>query len=513
MDSRNDYAAINFNTTIVMNVNRYVLTLIIGLHFLFLQIAYGDDSDVEYLDLSQAIEHALAKNFTIQVEQISPDIAAQELRGEKGVFDPTFDSRYSRTKEDNPQLIDPLNVDAPESFTLEDDFLSISFNGLLPWGTTYDLGIFSDNRRGTFNDFTDVYNTFAGLNLTQPLLRGFGRGITKARINIAKKGLEISEWEFKRVVIFIISRTIFAYNDFYFATQNLAVAERSRDLALKLKDDNIRRIEIGSMAPLDVVQAEAEVALREERVLTAERDMLDQENRLKQLLFDDIESLLEKSITITPPNKPEEIVHNIKQDYYKALEIRPDYRQAVLDLETSEIEITLGSHQALPILDLVGAYGWQGRDDSFGSSFDRLTENENQAYELGLSFNVPFPNRFGRSQKAAAYLKRNQQEITLKQFQQFILISLDNAAGRIITDWKRIEVARDARTLSEKSLAAEQKKLQAGKTSTFIVLRLQNDLAGAEIRELRAITDYNKSLARYDQQVGSTLEKFAVNIP
>ena len=496
-----------------MNVKKYILPIIIGLHFVILQMAYGEDSGVENLNLSQAIEHALAKNFTIQVEQISPDIAAQELRGEKGIFDPTFDSSYVRRQQDNPQLIDPLNVDVPESFTLEDDFLSIGFNGLLPWGTNYEIGIESDNRRGTFNDFMDEYNTFAGFNLTQPLLRGFGPGFNKARINIAKKGLELSEWEFKRVVISIISRTIFAYNDFYLASQTLSVAERSRDLALKLKEDNIRRIEIGSMAPLDVVQAEAEVALREERVLLAERFMLDQENRLKQLVYDDIESVLEKSISILPPQKPEEIVHNIKQDYIKALEIRPDYRQAILDLETSEIEITLNSHQALPNLDLVGGYGWQGRDDSFESSFDRLTENENQAYSLGINFNVPFPNRFGRSQKAAAYLKRNQQEITLKQFQQAILISLDNAAGRINTNWKRIKVAKDARTLSGRSLAAEQKKLQAGTSTTFIVLRLQDDLAEAEIRELQAVTDYNNSLAQYDQQVGTTLEKFAVNIP
>ncbi len=496
-----------------MNVIKYFRTLIIGSHFVILQMAFGEDSDVEKLNLSQAIEQALAKNFTIQVEQISPNIAAHELTGKKGIFDPTFDSKYLRRQEDNPQLIDPLNVDAPDSFTLEDDFLSIGFNGLLPWGTNYGVSIDSDNRRGTFNDFTDEYNTFAGFNITQPLLRGFGPGFNKARINIAKKGLELSEWEFKRVVMAIISQTIFTYNDFYFALQNLAVAERSRDLALKLKEDNIRRIEIGSMAPLDVVQAEAEVALREERVLLAERLMLDEENRLKQLLYDDIESLLEKKISIHPPEKPEEVVHNIKEDYIKALEIGPDYRQAVLDLETSEIEITLNSHLALPNLDLVGAYGWQGRDDSFGSSIDRLTENENQAYRLGVNFNVPFPNRFGRSQKAAAYLRRNQQEITLKQFQQAILIGLDNSAGRINTDWKRIKVAKDARTLSEKSLAAEQKKLRAGTSTTFVVLSLQDDLADAEIRELQAITDYNKSIAQYDQLVGLTLEKFAVNIP
>ena len=366
-----------------MIVKKYIIYLILTAYYVYPHLAQSEESKAEMLNLSQAIKLVLAKNFTIQVEQISPDIAAHELTGEKGIFDPTFDSKYLRQQEDNPQLIDPLNVDVPDSFTLEDDFLSIGFNGLLPWGTKYGVGIDSDNRRGTFNDFTDEYYTFAGFSLTQPILRGFGAGFNKAKINIAKKGLELSEWEFKRVVISIISRTIFAYNDFYLASQTLSVAERSRDLALKLKEDNIRRIEIGSMAPLDVVQAEAEVALREERVLLAERFMLDQENRLKQLVYDDIESLLEKSISILPPQKPEEIVHNIKQDYIKALEIRPDYRRAVLDLETSEIEITLNSHQALPNLDLIGGYGWQGRDDSFESSFDRLTENEKSGLSAG----------------------------------------------------------------------------------------------------------------------------------
>ena len=126
------------------------------------------------------------------------------------------------------------------------------------------------------------------VSISQPLLRDFGKQTNRAKIHIAQRNHEVSKWAFVDIVISTITETIFAFNDLFFAQRNLEVAERSRELARTLYKQNLRRVELGTMAPLDVVVAEAELARRSERVILADRIRLDQQNRLKNLLFDDI---------------------------------------------------------------------------------------------------------------------------------------------------------------------------------------------------------------------------------
>ena len=463
------------------------------------------------LSLSQLIELSLAKNFTIRVERFNPEIAETEIMRERSVFDPVFETSIITSKSENPQVDDPFS-DAPDAFTIEEDQFSLGLNGLLPTGLSYSVGMDTVNERGTFNDFEDAYDASASVSLVQPILRDFGSKTNRARIRIAKNNYELTNWEFRLVVMSRITETIFAYNDLYFAKRNLEVAQQSRDLADRLYNENLKRVELGSMAPLDVVVAEAELALRSERVLQAERVMLDQVNRLKNLISDNPDTVLSMQLGILPPEESEEFRPDPVQDFAVALEHRPDYQQALLGLDTRNIELVLNRNQALPALDVVGSFGLSGQSGGFGSSLGDLSSVDNQSYTVGMVFSVPIPNREGKSRRIAATLARNQSEVVLERLKQNIIISLDNVAGRIETNWRRIEAAGKARDLARKSLTAEQKKLQAGTSTSFVVLRLQGDLANAEIRELEAITDYNRALAEYDFQRGLTLRNHAVEL-
>ena len=466
---------------------------------------------VIHLDQAAIIQQMLEKNYQIRVMEYSPRIAATEISEAQGRFDPRVDLRYFSSRDDSPQTADPF-TNVPDTFAIEQDQLSLGVGGILDWGTIYRFDLSSNNRRGTFNDFADEVTTFTGFTITQPLLRSFGVKPNRARIEIARAGLELSYWEVKNTIMAQIEEAVFAYNELFFAMKNLEVARRSRDLARKLLEDNQRRVKIGSMARLEIIVAEAELALREERVLLAHRRMLDQENRLRLLIFDDVEQILDRGIAIAPPPPPELMVAKAKRDFAYALRHHPDYQQALLGISRNRLEETLATNTARPTLDLIGRYGLLGRGGSFANSLTRLSNTENQSYSLGLAMNVPFPNREGRSRVAAARLTTSRAEIGLKRLQQIIILTLDNLAGRIATNWNRIRAAEKASILSQESLLAEEKKLQAGTSTTFVVLELQEDLARAEVRELEAITDYNRALAQYERESGKSLPNHGITL-
>jgi len=458
------------------------------------------------VSMSTAIARALQLNFQIQVEKFTPKIAqARQLR-ESGKFDPTLELSYRY--DESRQNLESFTTD-PEIFVWKKgSLINSSIAGLLPWGMTYDVGASlrsdTDTRR---NPSYTRYNTFFGLNLKQPLLRGFGTDVNMAPIRIARTNLAISKWQLQQRVIDVVTETILVYNELYFAITNLEVEKRSRDLAAQLLSDNMKRAEIGVMSPLDVVQAKADLAAREERVLVAERAVLDTENILKGLITDDVSSLLSIRLRISPPPSALDFQPDRERDFEAAFTLRPDYRQALLEIERRNISLIFNRNQALPRLDLVGSFGLNGIDTSLAQSFERLgsTGSNELAWSAGAVFSLPIPNRTARGEVEVNKLEIAQSLVALKQLEQRILIEAENAAGQIETARKRIDASRAARILAQKTLEAAQARLASGTSTTFEVLQFQRDFAQAQINEVRAITDHNRAVAEYARRTGTTL--------
>lgn len=472
------------------------------------------------LDYEKAVQLALSKNFDIQVESFAPRIARARQMAASGRFDPNLLSSYTYSWRRNEQRIfnaelqEPPVVPGqpvPDLFVRQDGHeFDNSITGLTPWGMSYDFGLStsvdSDSRR-----IIDRYDTFAGLQVIQPLLRGFGTDVNLAQIRIARADRAMSEWQLRASAIDIVTRTLFVYNDLYFSINNLAVERRSRDLAAQLLRDNKKREEIGVMNALDVVQAQADVAAREERVLVAERAVLDNENFLKQLVTDERADFLNTKVQIAPPPMLRQpYPENVAADIARALELRPDYRQALLDLQKRQITVVFRRNAAWPQLDLVASFGLNGVDTTYAGSFGNLTEGDNLAWSAGATFSLPVPNREARGNLDAAKLEVAQALVALKRLEQSIIVGVDNAAGQIRTTLKRIDAARAARELAAQTLAAGEARLATGTTTTFEVLQFQRDLAAAEIAEIQAITDHNKAIAEYARQTGTTLERAGI---
>jgi outer membrane protein TolC len=455
------------------------------------------------LTLETAVQAALAKNFSIKVERFQPKIAKEVVTRTLGQFDPVFELVAERGENTVGDIFSNA-IHLPIRDINRTDRFAALLRGATAIGTTYELGISSRNTLGTFNNFFDEYETKANVALRQPLLRDFGTAANLAQVRIARNNVLASEWAFRQRVIDIITDTNFVYNELHLAHQAVVVAERSRELARQLLKDNQARVEIGVKSPLDVTQARAEVAAREEGVILAQRAVFDNENLLKQLVTNDLESLLDVRVEIAAPPYPP-FTADVRGGIRDALQLRPDYRQAVLEIERRNITLAFTRNQVLPRFDLVGSLALLGIDDNLGSSFDRVPRRDQTAWSVGAIVSIPIPNREARGTRNAAVLEAAKSLVALQELEQKIIVDVDNASGQIITSRERIASTAEASRLAKESLDAGEERLRAGTGTTFEVLELQKKLIEAEAAELRASSDYNKAVSEYQRQIGISL--------
>jgi outer membrane protein TolC len=455
-------------------------------------------------NLESAIQAALAKNFAIQVQRYEPKIARQGVTEALGQFDPVFSLSAERTENALPGVFtDGVHL-LTRSLT-RTDRLSADIAGATSIGLTYDLGVTSNDNLGIFNNFTNFYTTTAGLTLKQPLLRGFGTAANLAQVRIAHNNVQVSEWALRQQIIDTITTTNFVYQELHFAKENLRVAIQTRDLAEQTFQDNSARMKIGTMAKLDVAEARAEVAARQEAVILAQRSILDNENLLKQLVTNDIERLLDVRIEIDPP--PFQPFHpDVPAGIRDALEMRPDYRQAILTIERANITLAFTRNQVLPRFDLTGSLALLGIDNDIGTSLSRVGNRDQTLWTLGAILSLPIPNRQARGARTAAALESAKALVALKQLEQQVVVNVDNSSGQIVTSGERITSTSEATRLARESLDAGEQKLKAGTGTTFEVLDLQQKLAEAAAAELRARADYNKAVSEYYRQTGTSLK-------
>jgi outer membrane protein TolC len=463
-----------------------------------------------HLTLSKAIEMALNKNFTLEVSRFDPQIASQKVTQELGRFDPVLGLSASRAEiAFRDQFVGSQHLAIDE--INRTDQVALGLTGTSAWGLNYNVGIGTNNQTGTVNQFENSLTSNLNLGVTQSLLRGFGTDSNLASLRIAKNNAIVSEWGLKQSIIDVITKTVATYNDLNLAQESLKVAIGYRDLARQTLDDNIKREQIGVMSPLDITTAKAEAAAREQAVIVADRAVKDNANFLKQLITRDLEKLLDVSVEIEPPPTPG-FVSDVNGGIAKALMLRPDYKQAVLEIENRKITLAYTKNQALPQLDLQASLNLLGFDNDLGASVARVPRHDETSWSVGAIFSVPIPNRAGRSSVLGAQLSSAQALVKLQQLEQEIIVDVDNANGAVITARELIRSNEEARQLAEESLKAGEERLRVGRATTFEVLELQKKLAEAQTSEVQARAAYNKAVSEYQRQIGSTLDVYRVSV-
>jgi len=463
------------------------------------------------MSLQDCIQEALKHNLNVQIQRYNPQISRYNLLAAYGGYDPTFSISGQRSHEVFPGggfnqfSTNPI----PARITDADTFDS-GLQGVMPWGLQYTLS-------GTIADTTSSANpeSTSGqikASLTQPLLKNFWIDTTRLAIRVDKNRWKYAGQGLRQQIINTVNAVELAYYELIFAQENVKVQQEALQLAQTQLDQDNQRVQIGTLAVLDVQQDEAQVAQSQANLIAAQYTLVSDQNALKTLLTD---AYLSWHDTDIEPNQTLDATaqsFNLQESWRKGLTGRPDLLQAQLDVERQGIQLKFDLNQIFPELDLIGSYGYNGASKEYSGTFEQFADRNSPFYSYGAQLSIPLSNIGSRNTYKSDKLTEKQLLLTLKQLEQKIMVDIDNAVKQAQSAYQSAEATRQARIYAEAALDAEQKKYSVGKSTTFTVLQLQNNLTAARSQEIRALANYNEALSNLAAAEGSTLERDRIDI-
>jgi len=458
---------------------------------------------------------ALEHNFDVQISRKNPEIDVYGLNSSYGAYDPAFRMTQSEGFNSRPGAFSASTGLTAPSSQVTSDVYSPAIVGGIPTGATYSIGSVNSPLlvRNSGNLIAGYqYATSAGISVTQPLLKNMWTDLTRETIELNKRTLVIDELGFTFQLITSVSAVETAYYELIFSLENVKVQQRALEVAEQLLAENKKRVEVGALAPLDEKQAESQVAASRASLLDAVRGVASAQNALKTLITDDYSTLHETSIvpTETLVAVPESL--NLQDCWRTAFTARPDLQQQRQKVEKQNVVLRFTHNQLFPQLDLNATYGQNGLGTSLDSGFSGLQSGKNQFYSYQLTLTIPFSNLAARNTHKQNVALKEQLVLQLKQYEQFVLVDVDNAVETVRSTFQKVEATRDARVYAEDALAAERKKLENGKSTSFVVLQLLSNLTTARSNEIRALADYNEALTTLSQKEGTTLERHKLTV-
>lgn len=470
------------------------------------------------ITMAECLKMALQNNWDVRIQRLAPSIAYWQSEAALGAYDPVLGFKAGQNHVTMPQETDPNKIGPNEEYKQTSDSLALGLTGALPYGTRYELAhVFSHYRYQT--DFTppsrfpnnqrttNDYESTLSLNLTQPLLRNFLMDQARQVILVSRKNLKISELALQMQLLNTATQVELAYYDLAGAQDLARVQEHALALAKTMLDLGRKQLDSGKATPLDVARAEAHVATIEGDLILAQQTLASAQNRLKTLITDDFKSLAD--VALTAADSMLVVPHQYDREFswQQAMTTRPDLLQLRLESEKKDILVRFQKNQLLPAADLIGGVGARGKTSEADRAYGDLWEIKYPAYHYGLVVSLPIGNRAGRGNYQAAQAARKLAALEIKKAEQVILAEVDIAGSLIQTTLKRIPATRKAREYAQSALEMENKKLEVGASTQYVIQKLQQDLTLARQVEVQTATDYNKALVQLAYGEGSLLTK------
>ena len=483
------------------------------------------------LTLDDAIARALERNLDLAVQRLNPQVFDLTLAQQRAAYRPTFDTGFSNNSRTNPSS---TQLDGGESVISDIVTLNTGVSQAVGWGGgSYQLN-FNNNRSAStnfFSSFNPSYRTNFQASYTQPLLRGFRIDPTRQQIQVTRINRDIADIDLRQTITNTVSAVRDAYWELVYATQSVAVQQQALELAEALVRDNEARVEIGTLAPIDVVQARSEAAARRQTLAQAEQAQATAELALKQLIVGGTNDEYWRA-TLNPIDLPtlDLAPIDLEETLRGALEERTDLERSRRQLDINEVNLSSMRNQRLPSLDLTGSYQLQGQGGTrfvrsglggavltavpggINDAFDQLVDADYPVWTVQLNVSYPIGPSAADAAYARAQLQTQQVQAQLRQLELQVATEVTNAVIQIRAISRRIEAATAARELAEEQLAAEQSRFEAGLSTNFFVVQAQRDLSAAQDTELRAILDQQKALIELDRVQRTSLSQAGIQI-
>jgi outer membrane protein len=499
----------------------------------------GDNRQVVSLTLDDAVKFALDRNLDIAVQRLNPEINDILYASTRAVYKPSLTSVISTQSTTSPAtstLSGSQQAAVPVVAGLS------NFNGGLaqqiPWGGGA-ASVQLNNNKQTTTSLNVLYNPTFNTNwsgsYTQPLLRNFRTDATRRTLQVTRLNRDISDVQLRSTITNTLSNVRNAYWDYVFSVQAVDVARQSLDLADRLVRDNQTRVEVGTMAPIDVVQAQSQAATAKQNLVTAQATMRTAELALKRLIVGGT-SDPNWSVRLDPVDRPDFTpqTFDIEAAVRRALSERTDLEIAKKNIEANGVTLKYLVDQMRPQADFVASYGLVGVGGSqylydptttgvnrvpigsipggytdalatlFHSNYPRWTAQVNFSYPLGMSAQ--------EANVARARVQLNQVQAQTKQIELQVATDVTNAVLTAQSNTERVQAAQAARELAQKQLEAEQSKFEVGMSTNYNVIQSQRDLATAQNNELQAILNYRKSLVELERLQQTTLQNLNITV-
>jgi outer membrane protein TolC len=472
------------------------------------------------LTLDDAVKRALDRNLDIAVERLNPQTFDYSIASLQATYRPTFNTNFGMRSQTTFSRSQTAGGDVLVTDTLTGN------NGItqnVKWGGGSFAVAFNNNRQEQ-SDLFAIRNPAINTNFTaayvQPLLRNLRIDGTRAQLKITQINQEMSETSLRATVVRTVANVRNAYWDLVFTIQAAEVADRSLQLATKLVEDNQARVEVGTLAPLDVVQAQAEQATRRQAVATTQAAVRTAELALKRLIVNGTDDPYWVA-SIEPVDRPTYSTESLDVSgaVRKALSSRTDIEQSRKQIQANNISISNLSDQRLPALDLSASYGAAGIGGTqfvrpagqlgaaatqvipsgFSDALRILGDLRAPTWNFALNLSYPIGTSTADANLARARVQQQQTIAQQRALELQIATEVTNAALLVESNRERLQAAQAARELAEKRLEAEQSRFEVGLSTNFFVVQAQRDLRDSENSELRALLDYRRAQVDFER--------------
>ena len=492
------------------------------------------------LTLDDAVQRALERNLDIAVQRINPLVQDMQVATADAAFLPFASSNVDLNRRTSPNrsLFDGGGLRG-SNIVSEQGLYDLGVNQRMKWGGgQYNVAWGSTRFETTniFNTFNPSFGANMTLNYTQPLLRGFRTDPQRTELVVQRINRDISDVDLEATIVNTLASVRSAYWELVYARAAVDVRQQALELAEQLVRDNRARVEIGTLAPIDVVQAQSEAALRRQQLAQAVQTLRTNELALKQLIVGGTSDELWNA-EIVPTDEPQIDAPpiDVEAAIRGALDRRTDISRVRQQLDINDATLDNLRNSTLPALDLIGSYQLTGQGGprlvpagssfeaifggtggvipgGYGDAIDNIVDADYPFWSVQLQMTYPLGQSADKAAYERARLQRQQNEAQLRRTELQIAAEVTNAAIQIDAIQERIQAAIAARELAEEQLRAEESKFEVGLSTNFLVLQMQRELAFAQDAELRAIFDYQRALIEFDRTQRTSLGNAGITV-
>jgi outer membrane protein len=484
--------------------------------------ARGEARVTSDLTLNELIQRVLERNEGMQGRILEFAIARKKYDAEKGIFEPDVATTYDHVENRRQTSTSESRALGTGIFDEKNNIYNAGLEGLIPTGARIKLGYSLRDNNNNINPnifagaplpyLTNEWVSFAGISATQPLLKNFGFGPSLASIRLAALASDIAFQEYRRQLMVLVSTAEATYWNLYMAQEQMLFFKDSVALAESIRNDNQTRLKAGRGAELEVMEAEAGLALRKSKQSDARQKFFEAASKLVSLYADTVPNSNQLVVAVDAP-----IVNDVPLSYFDsfsaATELNPDYIGQLKKIASEKIRVAYAKNQRLPSLDLKASFGLNGLGQNASDAHHDMETREFPSWTVGLELHVPLAGGIKtRNELDAAKLRQKQALVGLKEIETQIGSALEIAMRKVRAAQESVRSYQTVVDYSQNLLLSQKARLDVGKVESRKVLEVDAELFEARNSLLDAEVQFRRALLELELIEGTLLKSRNIDL-